>query len=193
MKTTGRLQFAKYQGIINILVAIFKPFGKGGNYFLLRFFRNTNGIFGLLLRYIFVKNLAKKVGNNVSIQPNVFLYNLQNIQLGNNVSIHPMCYIEGAGGIDIGDDVSIAHGSSILSTNHQWSNTELAIKYNRESFDKVCIENDVWIGCGVRILSGVTISNRSVVAAGAVVNKSFDKFSLIGGVPAKIIKRTNEN
>lgn len=59
-------------------------------------------------------------------------------------------------------------------------------------FASVVIEDDVWIGCGVRILSGVKISERSVVAAGAVVNKQFERRSLIGGVPAKLIKKLNE-
>jgi acetyltransferase-like isoleucine patch superfamily enzyme len=192
MRNTGRAQFGKYKSIINILVALCRPFGKEANFFLLKFFRNTNGKIGLLLRYIFLKNCCQSLGSNVSVQPGVHLFNLNDVKIGNNVSIHPMCYIDGAGGIDIGNDVSIAHSSSILSTNHQWNNPELPIKYNRESFEKVCIENDVWIGCGVRILSGVTINYRSVVAAGAVVNKSFEEKSLIGGVPAKLIKKINE-
>lgn len=50
------------------------------------------------------------------------------------------------------------------------------------------IENDVWIGCGVRIMAGVTIHKRSIVAAGAVVTKDIDSGSLVGGVPAKMIK-----
>ena len=92
----------------------------------------------------------------------------------------------------LGNDISIAHNTSILSSNHTWNDTNIAIKYNKEIFSKVTIKNDVWIGCGVRILAGVTINTRSIVAAGAVVNKTFDEKSLIGGVPAKLIKNINE-
>lgn len=189
---TGRDQFEKYKLIINILVSFFKFLGKGVNNFLLKFFRNTNGKVGLLLRYVFIKNLAKKVGDNVSIQPGVFLFGLGNIEFGNNVSIHPMCYLEGAGGIIIGNDVSIAHSTTLISTNHSWSDITIPIKYNKEIHSVIIIENDVWLGCGVRILAGVKLSSRSIVAAGAIVNKSFEEKSLIGGVPAKLIKKINE-
>ena len=52
----------------------------------------------------------------------------------------------------------------------------------------VVIEDDVWCGANVTILKGVTIGHGSVVAAGAVVTKSFPPYSIIGGVPAKLIK-----
>lgn len=188
---TGRKQFRRYKSFINILISFFNLFGKKFNAFGLNFFRNTSGKIGLLLRYIFLKNTALNIGDNVSIQPNVFLFNLQNIEIGDNVSIHPMSYIEGAGGIVIGNNVSIAHSSTLISTNHTWDNENLPIKYNPEIYGKIVIEDDVWIGCGVRILSGVKVSRRSVVAAGAVVNKSFKEKSLIGGIPAKLIKNIN--
>ena len=50
------------------------------------------------------------------------------------------------------------------------------------------IEDDVWCGANVTILKGVTIGRGSVVAAGAIVTKSFPPYSIIGGVPAKLIK-----
>lgn len=185
---TGRENFRRFHKIINFLCTLFSVFGKKGNTILLRFFRNTNGKPGLLLRYILLKNTGGAVGNNVSIQPGVYLYNLPNLKIGNNVSIHPMCYLDAAGGITIGDNVSIAHSTTLISTNHTWNNREKPIKYNPETFAEIIIEDDVWIGCGVRVLANVKISGRSVVAAGAVINKSFANNSLIGGVPAKLIK-----
>lgn len=58
-----------------------------------------------------------------------------------------------------------------------------------EDDQDVVIESDVWIGCNVTILKGVTIGRGSVVAAGAVVTKSCSPYSIIGGVPAKVIKQ----
>lgn len=189
---TGREKFKKNKVVINVLVKLFGFFPKQILWFLMRFFRNTNGKFGLLIRYLLVKNLSKKCGDNVSIQPNVFLFNLQNISFGTNISIHPMCYIDGAGAIEIDDNVSIAHSSTIISSNHTWQDISLPIKYNKETHSKVTIKEDVWIGCGCRILAGVTIANRAVIAAGSVVNKDVETNSVYAGVPAKFIKKVNE-
>lgn len=191
MTETGRDKFKKYKGIIRILSQFFSLFPTSIQRFLFVFFRNKNGKSGLLIRYLLLRNLAKSCGDNVSIQPNVFLFNIHLISFGNNVSIHPMCYIDGAGEIEIGNDVSIAHATSILSTNHTWDDVSMPIKYNKEAFSKVTIANDVWIGCGCRILAGVTVHQRSVVAAGAVVTSSVESNSVYGGIPAKLIKRIN--
>lgn len=188
MKTTGRDQFRKFKPLIVFLVKIFKVFGRNGNVFLLKCFRNTNGKIGILLRYILLKNVCKKVGDNVSIHPGVYMFNLQNVSIGDNVSIHPMCYLEGAGGIQIGNNVSIAHASSIISTNHTWSDPVIPIKYNKEILAEIVIKDDVWIGAGVRVLAGVTVHERSIIAAGAVVNKKVESKSIYGGVPAIKIK-----
>lgn len=190
---SGRAQFKRLKPIIDFCSAFLGLFGRKINTQLFILFRNVPFKLGLFLRYILLKNIAKKVGVNVSIQPQVYLYNIDKIEFGNNVSIHPMCYIEGAGGIEIGDNVSIAHSSTLITTNHSWNDVSIPIKYNPEKYSKIILEDDIWIGCGVRILSGVQIKQRSVVAAGAVVTKSFERNTLIGGVPAKQIKKINED
>lgn len=187
-RIAGRDKFQKFKKTISVFVSIFKILPKEVNLFLLKLVRNTDNSLGLLLRYIFIKILSKKCGDNVSVQPGVFLFNLDKISFGNNISIHPMCYIDGAGNIDIGNDVSIAHSTSILSTNHTWDNTDIPIKYNKGKLDKVVISDDVWIGCGVRLLAGTSIGSRSVLAAGAVINKSVESNTLVGGIPVKKIK-----
>lgn len=186
--STGRDKFKRYKQLITLLGVFFNFFGKKGNQLFFLYFRNTNGKIGLVLRYVFLRNCALSVGDNVSIQPGVYLFNLHNLEIGSNVSIHPMCYFDAAGGLKIGSNVSIAHNCSILTANHQWSDTSIPIKYNKEVLSEVIINDDVWLGCGVRVLAGVKIERRSVVAAGAVVNKNVDENTIVGGVPAKKIK-----
>lgn len=186
---SGRDKFKKLKGVISLLVAIDSMLGRRINGFLLKFFRNTNGVIGLLIRYVLLKNLAKSCGDNVSIHPGVYLFNLNKLSIGSNVSIHPMCYLDAAGGLSIGDNVSIAHNCSLLTANHTWDDTSLPIKYNPEVLAEVVIGNDVWLGCGVRILAGVRLANRSVIAAGAVVNRDTEKSSVYGGVPARLLKK----
>ena len=154
----------------------------------LRSFRNKNGALGIALRYVLVRNLAKSCGDNVLIQPGVFLFALERLELGDNVSIHPMCYVDGTGGLRIGNNVSIAHSSTVMTTNHSWDDLSIPIKYNRVVDAQVAIADDVWIGCGWRILAGVTIGKRSVVAAGAVVNRDVAPGTLVAGVPARPVK-----
>ena len=99
--------------------------------------------------------MAKKIRNKVDIGKCVILKNVNKIV--NNVSIDDFLYIGGAGGLTIGNDVSIAYNCSNLTTNHQWSDLDKPIKYNKENYKSILINNDVWVGCGVRILAGVEI------------------------------------
>jgi len=105
------------------------------------------------------------------------------------VSVHDNCYFDAYGGLIIGNNVSVAHNSSVLTFDHTWGSSNVPIKYNVVKSGPVSIHDDVWIGCGARILSGVTVKSRSVVAAGAVVTGNFESNVVIGGVPAKVLKR----
>ena len=89
--------------------------------------------------------------------------------------------------------VVVGPGLTIIAGDHNFAEVGKFIcdqHIKRDENDKdVIIESDVWIGCNVTILKGVTIGRGSVVAAGAVVTKSCPPYSIIGGVPAKVIKQ----
>jgi acetyltransferase-like isoleucine patch superfamily enzyme len=78
---------------------------------------------------------------------------------------------------------------SIYAENHVFDNPELTIKEQGVKKQFVRIEDDCWIASNVVILSGVTIGQGSVIAAGAVVTESIEPYSIVGGVPAKLIKK----
>lgn len=186
---TGRELTSKADSFLNIVAKCLLIFPRSIRESMFRCSRNMGGKIGIAWRYVLLKNLAKACGKNVSVKQYVIIENLQQLELGDNVSIHPFCYLEAAGGIKIGNDVSLAHNTSILSVNHSWSDESTPIKYNSIDYKTVKIENDVWIGCGSRIMAGVTVHNRSIVAAGAVVTKDVNSNIIVGGVPAKEIKR----
>lgn len=142
----------------------------------------------LLNRFLCLKSLCPSVGVNVYIGANVVIKGHENLSIGDNVSIHSCCYIDASGGIVLKNDISIAHQTSILSSEHTWGDPDLPIKYNPVEFKKTIINDDVWVGCGARILGGVTINSRSIVASGAVVVKNVPASKIVGGVPAKVIK-----
>lgn len=183
-----RRMFLKIRPIIIVLSFIFSVFGKKMNLLFFSIFRRMPGYIGQIVRYIFLKNCIKEIGDNVTIGPGVYFKWPERIKIGNNVTINEMCYIEGVGEVHIGNDVAIAHASTIMSSNHTYDIKDLPMNLNPIVGSRIIIEDDVWLGCGVRILAGVHIKSRTIVAAGAVVNKSFEGNTILGGVPAKIIK-----
>jgi acetyltransferase-like isoleucine patch superfamily enzyme len=145
------------------------------------------GKVGIGLRYVWAKRLCHQCGDNVLINQGVVVRNWEHLSIGSNVTIHQYCYVDALGGIEINSNVSVAHGTSILSFDHSWDDRATPIKYNPIKVAPVKIGPDVWIGCGVRVLSGSTIGERTIVAAGAVVPKGTIEQGVYGGVPAKLI------
>ncbi len=125
---TGRELFEKYATLINIFSKMTAILPKGYRKRRLEVLRNRSGSFAMLRRYLLVKSLANKCGSNVAIFPGVYLLNIENLEIGENVSIYQMCYIDAEGGVSIEDDVSIAHRSTVLSSNHIYSELDTPIK-----------------------------------------------------------------
>lgn len=188
----GREIFQKYRAPLQIIASCLHAIPIGARQKLFEHYRMTKGMKGLAIRYVLLKSIAAHCGDNVSIHPGVYLLHPRNLSLGNNVSIHPMCYLEcsgGQGGIRIGDDVSIAHSVSILAETHAFSDLHLPIKDQGVVSQPVHIRDDVWIGCKVTILGGVTLESGCVVGAGAVVTHDVPRQAVVAGVPAVIIGR----
>ncbi|MDY0781370.1 acyltransferase [Tenacibaculum sp. IB213877] len=188
MSETGRVKFKRNKILISVLVKFFMVFPKSFLLFFWNCTSNHSQVVFIGIRYIILKVLTKACGDNIKIGTNVQILGWENLSLGENISIHSNCYVDANGEVEIGDNVSIAHNSTILSTNHDWTDSTTPIKYNPVMFEKVEISDDVWIGCGCRILAGVRIRERAIIAAGAVVNKEVKSRTIVGGVPAKVIK-----
>ncbi|MEN7549949.1 acyltransferase [Rapidithrix thailandica] len=115
------------------------------------------------------------------------------IKIGNNVGIGEYAYLGGAGGLEIGDDCIIGQYLSCHPENHNFGDPESLIRQQGVSRQGIKVGANCWVGSKVTILDGVTIGEGSVIAAGAIVTKSFPANSIIGGIPAKLIKRRIEN
>ena len=92
------------------------------------------------------------------------------------------------GPVTIGSHVNLAQGITVTALNHNFSDTTLRIDEQGITTQLVVIKDDVWIGANAVILPGVTIGRHAVVAAGAVVTKDVPPYTLVGGVPAKVIR-----
>jgi len=160
------------------------------------------GKFLKLGRHVYISALGKEgiaFGNNVgvgaysSIIVSTSLNNLgKSIKIGNNVGIGEYAYLGGAGGLSIGDDCIIGQYLSCHPENHNYEILETPIRHQGVNRKGISIGSNCWIGSKVTILDGVSVGNGCVIAAGAVVTKSFPANRIIGGVPAKLIKRRNE-
>jgi acetyltransferase-like isoleucine patch superfamily enzyme len=95
------------------------------------------------------------------------------------------------GPVTIGSHVNLAQGITVTALNHNFSDTTKRIDEQGISTNPVTIEDDVWIGANAVILPGVTIGQHAVVAAGAVVTADVPANTVVGGVPARIIKKIN--
>lgn len=139
-------------------------------------------------RKSYVYKSCKNVGKNLTIGKGVIIKNPRFLSLGDNVGINDYTWINAAGGIQIGNDVNMGPRVIIHSSNHKYSDPNILIRKQGHDNKKVIIEDDVWIGAGVIILPGNTIGKGSVVAAGAVVTKDVDPYTVVAGVPARKIR-----
>lgn len=109
-----------------------------------------------------------------------------NVHIANHCSVNINAHI--AGKISIGNGCRIASMASIYGFNHGHSRTDIYIKDQPATSEGVVLGEDVWVGANAVILDGVNIGSHSIVAAGAVVTKSFPAYSIIAGNPATRIK-----
>lgn len=115
-----------------------------------------------------------------------------NITIGENVwisfAVSGGCYIQGGNGIIIGDNTIFAPGVKIISANHASRHFDVWVEDNPIIIGKNC-----WIGANAVILPGVILGDNVIVAAGAVVTKSFSDSMIIGGVPAVPLTNSPKN
>lgn len=134
-----------------------------------------------------------EIGENVKISKGVIIDSFGGkVIIGNNVFIGPYTVIYGHGGVSIGNDTLISMGCKIISANHTIPEENQLIRLKPDIIGKIIINEDVWLGADVKILSDLEIGRGAVVGANSVVNISILPFLIVAGSPAKIIgKRRN--
>lgn len=130
----------------------------------------------------------KFVGKNVIIKDEVMFINPSTISIDDYSMIGERCYIRGGGKIMIGKYCQMANNVIIVTTNHL---LDKDLYYGNIENKDVIIGDNVWIGSGAKIMPGVIVGNNSVIGAGAVVTKDVEANVVVGGVPARVIKKLN--
>ena len=198
------LVFEKLVSFLRGLVVFLLHFKKPGLIFLganVRFYNIHNMRFGKWIKIdpgVYLSALGRhrlEIGDSVGIGANsqiIISTSFNNIgeyiRIGNNVGIGQFASLGGSGGLTIGDNCIIGQYFSCHPENHNFENLTELIKKQGTTRGAIMIGEDCWIGAKVTILAGVEVGAHSVIAAGAVVTKSMPAYSIIGGVPAKVIK-----
>lgn len=110
------------------------------------------------------------------------------ITIGDNFCLSAFSTLYGQGGVTIGNNVMIAGQCTIIPANHTFERTDIPMLKQPQTKKGIVIEDDVWIGTGVRVLDGVTIRKGCVIGAGTVLTKSTEPYSVYVGIPGKKIK-----
>lgn len=151
-------------------------------------------------RNCYVNALSKQglvCGNNVSMGFNTHIeltgsmkFLGQGMKIGHNVGLGSHGhYGSGAGFLEIGDDTIFGNYVSVHPENHNYTDRDKLIRLQGVSGKGIKIGNNCWIGAKVTILDGTIIGDNCIVAAGAVVKGEFPAGVIIGGIPAKVIKK----
>jgi len=129
-----------------------------------------------------------RLGKGSMLYPGIHISYPQNILIGDSVSIAPGTWLGASseGSITIGDRCAIAAGTRFVTPTHDYNVLPVSSVGINKS---IVVGKDVWIGTAAMILPGVTIHDGAVVAAGAVVTKDVPPDCVVGGVPARVIKK----
>jgi acetyltransferase-like isoleucine patch superfamily enzyme len=111
------------------------------------------------------------------------------VEIQSGSYIGPYVCMAGPGNITIGKDCLIGSQTGIYANNHIFSDLATPIKLQGTTQEGIVIEDDCWLGTGVKVLDGVTIGRGSVIGAGAIVTKDIPPLSVAVGIPAKVIRQ----
>lgn len=127
------------------------------------------------------------IGNGTNVYPNVTLWGPGKISIGSHVEVGLNTVIYASSQVVIGNFVNIAANCYIIDSNH---GIQKALRIQEQVSTikgPVIVEDDVWLGAGVKVLSGVHIGQGAVIGAGAVVNRDIPPYAIAVGIPAKVI------
>jgi len=157
---------------------------------IFRLFYYLNLQFHFRIKKIYYKNIMKSCGRNLRVYGLVNMKNPQNIILGNNVSLNDNIYLNGMYGITVGNNVSLSANCILVSTGLK--KNKLIQGKSEHTGRKIIIGDNVQIGAGAIVLPGVIIGNNVIIGAGSVITKDVPDKSIAYGVPAKVKPLSDE-
>lgn len=131
-----------------------------------------------------------KIGKNSKVNLGVNINRPENMEIGDNTYINGGIFSIGSNSrITIGNDCLISYDVFFRTFSHNYLDSEQLIRRQGEWEKDIVVGNDVWIGYGAKIMPGVRLNDGCVVGAGAVVTKDVDAYTVVAGIPARMIKK----
>lgn len=153
------------------------------------FLRTIPGETGCVVRR---KLYGFRSGPGTRVLSNVVIYHPDKLSMGRGVAITVGCQLNAGGGITIGDNTMIGPGSMIWSQNHRYQDPEVPVAEQGYERAPVVIQENVWVGAGCIILPGVHLARGTVVAAGSIVTKSTEPYSVVAGNVARQVGKREQ-
>lgn len=145
-------------------------------------------ILGMCIRNVVYRLLGMKIRGFCWIQPRVTIVNLRRLRVGANFGCNSGTYINAIGRISMGNDVLIGSNVTISSGKHNIEGRETSVFSRPVQPMPITFGNDVWVGAGASVLPGLVIANGTVIGANAVVTQSTEPYSVMIGIPARVIR-----
>lgn len=143
------------------------------------------------LRQFLARRIFKHVGQDVKIAKGVYFGSGKNVEIGSYSSLNTRCWL--SNDVVIGENVMTGPEVMMISSSHNFDRHDVSMREQGAPPNRpVVIGNDVWIGARCILLPGVHIGDHCIVAAGSVVTKSTEPWSIVGGNPARIIRMRKE-
>jgi acetyltransferase-like isoleucine patch superfamily enzyme len=140
------------------------------------------------MKALFLRLVGARVGRRVVFYPGVWIAPGRNLVLGDDVDLAAGVIITTAGGVEIGARTLVGYRAQIVSANHVIPPARGRIFGSGHEGKPVCIGPDAWIGAAALVMPGVSIGEGAVVAAGSVVTRDVEPFTIVAGVPARLVR-----
>ncbi len=127
------------------------------------------------------------VGDNVEFKYGVHVEAGSTIKIGSNTHFAPFCVLYGP--LSIGENCAFAAHCTFAAVGHGFAERDTPMVQQATTAEKIIIEDNVWFGANCTIVGGVRVGTGSIIGANSVVTKDVEPYSIMGGTPAKLIRK----
>lgn len=149
--------------------------------------RPIPGFIGAGLRWAYFRLAFARLDGFCFVRPGARIHYASGMSVGRNLHLNGGTFIDARGGLTLGDDVLIGPNACVLTSQHHWTDPTLPIIVQGHELAATTVGDDVWIGANAVILPGVNLGTGTVVGAAAVVNSDTEPYSIVAGIPAKVV------